>query len=123
MTHPTENPFLEAGPDAILLDELTLAGRQSVLERLGPAGFRSKGFSFIGFLETLYDYIADQANGAPIVTTNEPPAEVAVDNAVLETPVEGAAATEPELAVETASPPDPVPLAGTPEEGHVLSNE
>jgi len=60
--HPTENPFFEAGADAILLDDLTLTGRQSVLERLGPAGFRSKGFSFIGFLETLYEYIAEQTN-------------------------------------------------------------
>lgn len=57
------NPFLEAGTDSILLDDLTLAGRPSVLERLGPASFRSKGFSLIGFLQTLYDHVAEQSNG------------------------------------------------------------
>jgi len=72
MTQPTENPFFEAGADAILLDDLTLTGRQSVLERLGPAAFRSKGFSFIGFLETLYEYISEQTNTPAATASTEP---------------------------------------------------
>ena len=59
-TGPT---FFAAGVDVHALDDLTLTGRPSVLERLGPAHFRSKGFSFMGFLQTVYDHVAEQAKG------------------------------------------------------------
>ena len=58
--------FYIAGAELYALDDLVLTGRPSVLERLGPAHFRSKGFSFMGFLQTVYDHVAEQrkADGA-----------------------------------------------------------
>lgn len=85
------HPFYEAGPDAILLDDLTLTGRPSVLERLGPALFRSKGFSFIGFLQTLYDHVAEQSNTACGTVAVESPAEaeaIAPTDPIAEPPTE-----------------------------------
>ena len=52
--------FYDAGPDVHALDDLMLVGRPGVLERLGPAHFRSKGFSFMGFLQTVYDHVAGE---------------------------------------------------------------
>ncbi|HEX8323668.1 MAG TPA: hypothetical protein VF595_07110 [Tepidisphaeraceae bacterium] len=57
--------FFEAGVDLHALDDLTLEGRTPVLERLGPAHFRSKGFSFMGFLQTVYDHVAEQVRVGP----------------------------------------------------------
>ncbi|MDB5327822.1 MAG: hypothetical protein JWM57_3391 [Phycisphaerales bacterium] len=52
--------FYESTADLHALDALALADRPSVLERLGPAHFRSKGFSFMGFLQTVYDHVATE---------------------------------------------------------------
>ena len=52
--------FYESTADLHALDTLALADRPSVLERLGPAHFRSKGFSFMGFLQTVYDHVATE---------------------------------------------------------------
>ena len=62
MTDEPTNP-LDAGLDLHALDDLILDGRPIVLDRLGPAHFRSKGFSFMGFLQTVYDHVALHANG------------------------------------------------------------
>lgn len=56
---PAHDPFLDAGVEMELLHPDSLANRPSVLERLGPAHFRSKGFSFMGFLQTVYDHVAE----------------------------------------------------------------
>jgi hypothetical protein len=64
LNNPTENLSenpLDAGIDLHALDDLTLDGRPTVLDRLGPAHFRSKGFSFMGFLQTVYDHVAEHA--------------------------------------------------------------
>ena len=61
-TGPT---FYEAGLDALALEDVALAGRPSVLERLGPAHFRSKEFRFMGFLQTVYNHVAEQVSGTP----------------------------------------------------------
>ena len=60
---PTDAQFFEAGLDIHALDDLNFENRPTVLERLGPAHFRSKGFSFMGFLQTVYDHVAEQAKG------------------------------------------------------------
>ncbi|MGC4032943.1 MAG: hypothetical protein QM754_14645 [Tepidisphaeraceae bacterium] len=57
--------FFDAGVDALQLDDLQLEGRVGVLERLGPAHFRSKGFSFMGFLQTVYEHVAGEVSGKP----------------------------------------------------------
>lgn len=57
MSDDQPNP-LDAAVDLHALDDLTFEGRPTVLERLGPAHFRSKGFSFMGFLQTVYDHVA-----------------------------------------------------------------
>lgn len=57
--------FIDAGIDISVLDDLTFAGKPGVLERLGPAHFRSKGFSFMGFLQTVYDHVVDQMMNSP----------------------------------------------------------
>lgn len=62
---PADAPgFFDAGVDLYALDDLTLAGRQPVLDRLGPAHFRSRGFSFMGFLQTVYDHVATEVKGS-----------------------------------------------------------
>lgn len=58
--HELNLDFIDAGIDISVLDDLTFAGKPGVLERLGPAHFRSKGFSFMGFLQTVYDHVAEQ---------------------------------------------------------------
>ena len=66
MSDTTDNP-LDAAVDLHALDELTFEGRQTVLDRLGPAHFRSKGFSFMGFLQTVYDHVAQHSGDSPSV--------------------------------------------------------
>jgi hypothetical protein len=74
---PTDAHFFEAGLDIHALDDLNFESRPTVLDRLGPAHFRSKGFSFMGFLQTVYDHVAEQAKLAlPI----DPKIEDAPDN-------------------------------------------
>lgn len=58
--HELNLDFIDAGMDINALDEIVLDGKPSVLDRLGPAHFRSKGFSFMGFLQTVYDHVAEQ---------------------------------------------------------------
>ncbi len=58
----TNFDFLDAGVDLHALDDLTFDGKSTVLERLGPAHFRSKGFSFMGFLQTVYDHVAQHTS-------------------------------------------------------------
>jgi hypothetical protein len=63
MTEPETNlDLLDAGVDLHALDDLSFEGKPTVLDRLGPAHFRSKGFSFMGFLQTVYDHVAEQAH-------------------------------------------------------------
>jgi hypothetical protein len=58
---PADAPkFYESTADLHALDDINFADRPSVLERLGPAHFRSKGFSFMGFLQTVYDHVAGE---------------------------------------------------------------
>jgi hypothetical protein len=74
MTMPElNNDFLDAGVDLNALDDITVEGRPTVLDKLGPAHFRSKGFSFMGFLQTVYDHVAEHCcRDKP--QTDEPPA-------------------------------------------------
>jgi hypothetical protein len=60
--------FLDAGIDLSALADIDPSTRTAVLERLGPAHFRSKGFSFMGFLQTVYDHVAQQASQMPTST-------------------------------------------------------
>jgi len=64
--------FLDAGVDLHALDDLTHEGKPTVLDRLGPAHFRSKGFSFMGFLQTVYDHVAEQTQRNGDVPEQEP---------------------------------------------------
>ncbi|MGN6626833.1 MAG: hypothetical protein ACTHLN_09455 [Tepidisphaeraceae bacterium] len=74
--NPNDPQFFEAGLDIHALDDLNFENRPTVLERLGPAHFRSKGFSFMGFLQTVYDHVAEQARA-----NTAPPADVMVESA------------------------------------------
>ncbi len=66
MPEPETNlDFIDAGVDLNVLDDLTFDGKPTVLDRLGPAHFRSKGFSFMGFLQTVYDHVAEQMKRDP----------------------------------------------------------
>lgn len=89
--------FYEAGVDLHALDDLNFTGRVSVLERLGPAHFRSKGFSFMGFLQTVYDHVAEELKKGPATDVAEPAAvQAATDVADAgSSPVPGEAASEP----------------------------
>ena len=68
-----DNP-LDAAVDLHALDDLTFEGRPTVLDRLGPAHFRSKGFSFMGFLQTVYDHVAQhtQTSATPLAPESQP---------------------------------------------------
>jgi len=72
--------FLDAGVDLHALDDLTHEGKPTVLDRLGPAHFRSKGFSFMGFLQTVYDHVAEQTQRNGDVPA--PPAEAPINEIV-----------------------------------------
>ena len=95
----THNP-LDAGVDLHALDDLTLDGRVTVLDRLGPAHFRSKGFSFMGFLQTVYDHVAEHATGnshanaSPVAQTSE----------AAEAPPAPADISAPDTSVEQSNP-------------------
>ena len=113
--NPNDPQFFEAGLDIHALDDLNFENRPTVLERLGPAHFRSKGFSFMGFLQTVYDHVAEQAraNTAPsadamiesapqAVSPAEPPPHestaqesTAQESTAPESTAQDAAATEP----------------------------
>ena len=98
--------FFDAGPDLHALDDLTLTGRPSVLDRLGPAHFRSKGFSFIGFLQTVYDHVAGELNAKPPAAVSDtPPADAPADP----TPVTPSDLTPDAPSPETPSPEIPPP--------------
>jgi len=73
--NPNDPQFFEAGLDIHALDDLNFENRPTVLERLGPAHFRSKGFSFMGFLQTVYDHVAEQARA-----NTAPPADAGVES-------------------------------------------
>ena len=55
--------FFSAGPDLDVLDLDEIDNRPGVLDRLGPAHFRSKEFRFMGFLQTVYNHVAEQVAG------------------------------------------------------------
>lgn len=80
---PADAPkFYESNVDLHALDDLSFEGRPSVLERLGPAHFRSKGFSFMGFLQTVYDHVAGEMknpthNNPKPAAEDEPSADMA----------------------------------------------
>ncbi|MBC7782585.1 MAG: hypothetical protein H7144_02000 [Burkholderiales bacterium] len=63
--------FLDAGVDLHALNNISFDARGTVLDRLGPAHFRSKGFSFMGFLQTVYDHVAQHTTQTPISTSPE----------------------------------------------------
>lgn len=94
--------FLDAGVDLHALDELSFEGKPTVLDRLGPAHFRSKGFSFMGFLQTVYDHVAEQT-----ASKSDAPAPSVCEAAP--SPSEPAAPelATPELAVDDFSAPKP----------------
>jgi hypothetical protein len=77
--------FMDAGIDLTALTDIHPAGQTAVLERLGPAHFRSKGFSFMGFLQTVYDHVAQTAAVAlpvadqPVAAATEEPVPAAND--------------------------------------------
>ncbi len=91
MSDTDTNP-LDAAVDLHALDGLTFEGRPIVLDRLGPAHFRSKGFSFMGFLQTVYDHVAQHTSRTPPTEPSAPPATLDAPTApevldVLEKPV------------------------------------
>jgi hypothetical protein len=63
--------FLDAGVDLTALADVRPAAQTAVLERLGPAHFRSKGFSFMGFLQTVYDHVAQTAGPVPAAVAED----------------------------------------------------
>ena len=86
MSEPTvDNPPAQDAPDPFLDAAVDLAhllidpppGRPGVLERLGPPSFRSPDFRFMGFLQTVYNQIAEHAaahasKGGDGVDRNDP---------------------------------------------------
>lgn len=109
--------FLDAGVDLHALDDLSFEGKPTVLERLGPAHFRSKGFSFMGFLQTVYDHVAEQtatkpdpAPAAPLdPTPGDPtPGDTAASEASLTDASEPVEPIEPTAASPDSDTPDPV---------------
>ena len=101
--------FFDAGPDSHALDDLTLVGRPSVLERLGPAHFRSKGFSFMGFLQTVYDHVAGELAANPTAATPGPypaaPAESAPSDPTLTPDAPSPEAPSPDISAPEIPPP------------------
>jgi hypothetical protein len=78
MAEPETNlDFIDAGVDLNALDEISFDGKPTVLDRLGPAHFRSKGFSFMGFLQTVYDHVAEQTKRDGDAPPDAPPTEPA----------------------------------------------
>jgi hypothetical protein len=64
--------FMDAGIDLGALADIHPAEQTAVLERLGPAHFRSKGFSFMGFLQTVYDEVSQTAGKVAGAVAVEP---------------------------------------------------
>ncbi|HEY0008361.1 MAG TPA: hypothetical protein VGB55_06535 [Tepidisphaeraceae bacterium] len=102
--------FFDAGLDLSAIDDLHPEDRPTVLDRLGPAHFRSKGFSFMGFLQTVYDHIAEHTGSAQPQPSdvdagnndgNDTSDLIATEEATFEQllAADGAAGTDTELAV------------------------
>jgi len=53
--------FYKASEGVGALDETDESPPKTVLEQIGPAPFRSKGFPLLGFLATLYEHVAASA--------------------------------------------------------------
>ena len=75
----TNFDYFDAGMDMNALEDLDVEGRATVLDRLGPAHFRSKGFSFMGFLQTVYDHIAEHTGTAQPQAADEPVPSLGTD--------------------------------------------
>lgn len=60
--------FFSAGTDLDVLNFEDIDSRPGVLDRLGPAHFRSKEFRFMGFLQTVYNHVAEQVAGTTYKT-------------------------------------------------------
>lgn len=57
--------FFKAGQGIGALEDAEQTEPKPILERLGPAPFRSKGFPLLGFLATLYEHVAESVQQQP----------------------------------------------------------